>query len=50
VQLGDTTASLPQPVRRGVIQWVRELLALVRLARRGFGRRAAGALPSEQLR
>ncbi len=36
VQLGDTTASLPQPVRRGVIRWVQEMLTLARLARRKF--------------
>lgn len=48
VQLGDTTAGLPQPLRRGVILWVRELLALVRLARRAFDRHAARALPSER--
>jgi hypothetical protein len=48
VQLGDTTASLPQPVRRGVILWVRELLALVRLARRAFSRRTVRPRPTER--
>ena len=45
VQLGDTTASLPPPVRHGVILWVRELLALVRMGRRAFSRRTPAALP-----
>ena len=45
LQLGDMTASLPEPVRRGVILWVREMLALARLARREFGSLAARVLP-----
>ena len=45
LQLGDMTASLPEPVRRGVIQWVRQMLALARLARREFGSLAARVLP-----
>ena len=45
VQLGDTTASLPRPVRRGVIRWVREMLALARQARREFSSVASKVLP-----
>ncbi len=48
VQLGDTTASLPPPVRRGVIRWVRELLALIRLGRRAFSRRTVRPRPAER--
>ena len=39
------TASLPEPMRRGVITWVRAMLALARLARREFGSLAARVLP-----
>jgi|WetSurMetagenome_2_1015567.scaffolds.fasta_scaffold432013_3 hypothetical protein len=45
LQLGEMTASLPEPVRRGVILWVRGMLALARLARREFGSLAARVLP-----
>ena len=45
LQLGEMTASLPEPVRRGVIKWVRQMLALARLARREFGSLAARVLP-----
>ena len=37
-------AALPEPVRRGVITWVRAMLALARLARREFGSLAARVL------
>ena len=45
LQLGEMTASLPEPLRRGVILWVRGMLALARLARREFGSLAARVLP-----
>jgi hypothetical protein len=48
MQLGDATASLPQPVQHGVIQWVRELLALLRRSRRAFSHRTQGALPPKR--
>lgn len=47
-QLGATTISLPRPVRRGVIQWLRELLALLRPGRRAFSRRTQGARPPKR--
>jgi len=46
--LGATTISLPRPVRRGVIQWLRELLALLRPGRRAFSRRTQGARPPKR--
>ena len=48
LQLGEMTASLPEPVRGGVIKWVRELLALLRRSRRAFSHRTQGALPPKR--
>ena len=47
-ELGDTTAGLPGPLRRAVIEWVYEMLALARLARREFSRLVAKIRPPER--
>jgi hypothetical protein len=48
MQFGDTTASQPEPVRHGVIQWLRALLALLRRSRRAFSHRTPGARPPKR--